>query len=294
MPIRRFIATARLSVAVAVLVSICMQASGDEPVAGSRLSLRTPRHGGIYVVAHRGAHNGIPENSLAAYRKAIELGVDFVEIDIRATKDGKLVSVHNSTIDAYVEGESGRVEDLTFRELRALDIGSRFGAQWKGTKIPTLDEILELCKGKCGIYMDLKVPELVFDVAQVVREHQMEHDVLWYGPIQYADALQKLKQRYPDAILMPDPITETGIPLLVYRLQPKVIAATWDDYSQSFVNKCHAAGAIVIVDESDPDCWEDAIAWGSDGIQTDHPAKLIDLLRAHKSSETDAEKEQSF
>ncbi|PXX29210.1 glycerophosphodiester phosphodiesterase family protein [Arenibacter sp. ARW7G5Y1] len=64
--------------------------------------LPKPKNGNTYFTAHRGSHNGIPENSLAAYQKAIELGCDFVEIDIRTTKNGKLVSVHNATIDAYV------------------------------------------------------------------------------------------------------------------------------------------------------------------------------------------------
>jgi glycerophosphoryl diester phosphodiesterase len=68
------------------------------------------RHGGVYVVAHRGAHNGIPENTLAAYEAAIEMGVDFVEVDLRTTKDGYIVSIHNKQIDSYVtDGRRGLV-----------------------------------------------------------------------------------------------------------------------------------------------------------------------------------------
>src|SRR5262245_18834783 len=85
------------------------------------IGLRPPRHGGVYVVAHRGAHQGIPENSLAVYQRAIELGVDFVEIDIRMTKDGVPVSRHNDSVDAYVKGAKGRVEDMMFDDLRELD-----------------------------------------------------------------------------------------------------------------------------------------------------------------------------
>jgi glycerophosphoryl diester phosphodiesterase len=242
------------------------------------LSLRAPKHGGVYVVAHRGAHNGIPENSLAAYEKAIALGMDFVEIDIRATKDGELVSIHNSTIDAYVEGASGKVRDFTLKELRAFDIGSRVGPQWKGTQVPTLDEILTLCKGKCGIYMDLKEPAIIDQVAEEIQEHGMEDDVIWYAPIHFMKVLKGFKERFPNAILMPDPIQEKGIPKLVEGLHTQMMSASWRNYSKSFVDACHAAGAIVIVDESDQSCWEDALAWGSDGIQTDHPAELIEFL----------------
>ncbi len=76
-----------------------------------------PKQGGMYVIAHRGAHQGIPENTLAAYRKAIELGCDFVEIDVRTTKDGALVSVHNATMEAYTGGAELAVRDLTLAEL---------------------------------------------------------------------------------------------------------------------------------------------------------------------------------
>ena len=106
---------------------------------GEDLPLRAPKHGGVYVVAHRGAHEGIPENTLAAYQKAIDLGVDFVEIDVRTTKDGRFVSIHNSTVDAYGDGATGEVMDFTLAELRALDIGSRVGPEWEGAKVPTFD-----------------------------------------------------------------------------------------------------------------------------------------------------------
>ena len=138
------------------------------------------KHGAVYVVAHRGAHNGIPENSLPAYQKAIELGCDFVEIDVRTTRDSQYVSIHNSTIDNYVGEKTGSVKDLTLAELRALDIGSRVGEKWKGTQIPTFDEILDLCNGKIGIYLDLKDAP-VEPLIEKIRERGMEHDVLWYA-----------------------------------------------------------------------------------------------------------------
>jgi len=238
--------------------------------------LPSPRHGGVYVVAHRGAHRGIPENSLPAYQKAIDLGADFVEIDVRTTKDGRFVSVHNATIDTYVKGASGKVKDMTLAELRGLDIGSRVDPKWQGTRIPTFAEILDLCQGRIGIYLDLKDGK-VSELVQVVKQHDMERNVLWYtGPRN----IEKLKQLCQQCIGMPDPIVERNLPGILQRLRPRVIAATWDHYSKSFVDTCHAAGAIVIVDESDPSCWEDALAWGSDGIQTDHPAELIALLEA--------------
>lgn len=239
--------------------------------------LTPPRHGGVYVVAHRGAHEGIPENTLAAYQKAIDLGCDFVEIDLRRTKDGKYVSIHNATVDAYTADAKGPVKDLTLEAIRALDVGRRVGPEWKDTRIPTFDEILDLCQGKIGIYLDFKEGDLD-EVAGIIKARGMEREVLWY--IGAGPAL-RLKEICPACIPMPDPQLEMMLPALLEQTKPRVVAATWKNFSKSFVEKCHAAGAIVIVDESDPGCWAEALEWGTDGIQTDHPADLVKFLEEH-------------
>ena len=243
--------------------------------------LPPPRHGGVYVVAHRGAHNGIPENTLAAYRRAIELGADFVEIDVRTTKDGRLVSVHNATVDAYVnDSTTGPVAGMTLEELRALDIGSRVGPEWAEERIPTLEEILELCKDRIGIYLDLKHGD-VHQILKLVRQYGMERHVLWYvGPRPF----EQVREACPECLPMPDPGPEALLPRMLERLQPQVVAAVWKHFSPSFVERCHAAGALVIVDESGASCWEDALARGADGIQTDDPEALIGFLREREKS----------
>jgi glycerophosphoryl diester phosphodiesterase len=237
--------------------------------------LPAPRHGGVYVVAHRGAHNGIPENTLAAYEAAIEMGVDFVEIDLRTTQDGRIVSVHNKEIDSYVtNGRQGLVSEMTLEQLKQLDIGSRIGPQWSSERIPTFEEILDLCKGRVGIYLDLKDAS-VDKVVSIVNKWDMARQVLWYADF---GELERVAELCPECILMPDPGPEGNLPKVIDRFEPSVIAAVWRHYSQSFAAKCHQAGAIVIVDESGPACWQDALAWNTDGIQSDRPAQLIALL----------------
>ena len=242
-------------------------------------ALSPPKHGDVYVVAHRGAHIGIPENTLAAYEAAIAMGVDFVEIDLRTTRDGHIVSIHNKDIDSYVtNGEQGLVSEMTLEQLKQLDIGSRISPHWSNERIPAFEDIIELCKGRVGIYLDLKdasVDKLVY----VVKKWDMAGQVLWYADF---DELERVAKLCPECILMPDPGPEKNLPKVIERFQPSVIAAVWRYYSRSFVTKCHQAHAIVIVDESTPTCWEDALEWDSDGIQTDHPAQLIALLKLRK------------
>ena len=241
--------------------------------------LPAPRHGGVYVVAHRGAHIGIPENTLAAYEAAIEMGVDFVEVDLRTTQDGRIVSIHNKEIDSYMtNGRHGLVSEMTLEQLKQLDIGSRIAPEWSGERIPTFEEILELCKGRVGIYLDLKDAS-VDKVVSIVKEWDMARQVLWYADF---DELQRVAELCPECILMPDPGPEENLPEVIERFEPSVIAAVWRHYSKSFAAKCHRAGAIVIVDESGPACWQDALAWNTDGIQSDQPARLISLLDRRK------------
>lgn len=274
----------KLTLCLLMLTRFCFLFSvpAEEPQTDSlpeskfqKRGLKHPKQGGVYVVAHRGAHQGIPENSLAAYRKAIELGADFVEIDLRTTSDGQFVSIHNSTVDAYVKGKTGQVKQMTLAELKALDIGERVGPEWKGTRIPTFEEILKLCKGKTGIYLDLKDGD-VEELVKIIKQHGMEREILWYA---WPQNLNRLNQVCPHCIAMPDPILEINLPNTIKQFHPTVIASTWKRYSRKFVETCHQAGAIVIVDESDPGCWKEALQWGSDGIQTDHPAKLIEYLK---------------
>jgi glycerophosphoryl diester phosphodiesterase len=257
-----------------IYIEECLDLIQSSPKAMKRI----PKHGGIYVVAHRGAHAGIPENTLPAYQKAIDIGVDYVEVDVRTSKDGKFVSIHNSTVDAYVSGVTGKVKDFTLAELRALDIGSRIGSQWKDTRIPTLEEILQLCKGKCGIYLDLKDAS-IDQLIEVIKKHDMEHDVIWC--LSDSKEIEEVASLCSECYPMPDPDPDdlAGFQAILKRINPSVVAPVWSDFSKELVDISHAAGALVIVDEKDRSSWKQALEWDADGIQTDHPEELIRYLK---------------
>lgn len=247
-------------------------------------ALPAPKNGNVYVIAHRGAHNGIPENSIAAYQKAIDLGCDFIEIDVRTTKDNKFVSVHNSTIDAYVIGSTGKVRDLTLDELLALDIGKKIGDKWKNTRIPTFEEILKLCQGKIGIYLDLKDadPE---PLIELIQKYNMEEDIVWYLSAAAHKTLMEIKVNCPKCLIMPDPGQEQNIERVAVGYQPKVIATDMGELSRSFVKKAHQKNMMVFVDDSEDDLeklkaeWAKIVGWKTDAIQTDEPEALIRYLR---------------
>ena len=242
-----------------------------------------PKHGNTYVIAHRGAHIGIPENSLPAIQKAIDLGCDFVEIDTRATKDGRIVSVHNSTVDNYVVGTKGKVSDFTLEEIKKLDIGEKTGPDWKNTRIPGIEDILQLCRGQIGIYLDLKEP-LVPELLRIIQKYDMEREIVWYIPSSHMDLILELKRLCYKCIAMPDPGAEKNIPEVEKQVRPRVIASDMGQLTESFVKTAHLHQAKVFVDDKKgtPEEWEQIIKWGTDGIQTDNPQGLIEFIKNKK------------
>lgn len=109
-------------------------------------------------IAHRGAAALAPENTFAAFDKAIELGVDYIELDIQMSKDNKIIVMHDLTVDRTTNG-NGYVRDLTLLQLRKLDAGSWFGNEFKNNKIPTLEEVLLKYNDQVLFIIDIKYPE---------------------------------------------------------------------------------------------------------------------------------------
>jgi glycerophosphoryl diester phosphodiesterase len=95
------------------------------------------------IQAHRGASGAAPENTLAAFRAAIRLGADGMEMDLQLTRDGAVVVIHDDTLDRTTD-RRGRVTDLTLAEIKAADAGVKFGARFRGERVPTLDEVIAL------------------------------------------------------------------------------------------------------------------------------------------------------
>ncbi|MBQ7334970.1 MAG: glycerophosphodiester phosphodiesterase [Clostridia bacterium] len=112
----------------------------------------------IYVAAHRGWCAKYPENTMEAFRAAIELGVDQIETDVRITKDGELVLIHDATLERTTNG-TGKVIDKTLAELKELDAGSHKGEEFKSCRIPTFTEFMELVKDHPTMTLDLELKE---------------------------------------------------------------------------------------------------------------------------------------
>lgn len=232
----------------------------------------------VIVIAHRGAHHEAPENSLAAIRKAAELGCDYVELDVRTTRDNQLVLMHDGTVDRTTNGE-GRVADKTLAEIRELS----FGTDWPSERVPTFDEALEACQGKLKVYIDHKDASPA-DVLVAVEKHKMLKEVVVYGSV---EELREYKSLNPAVWIMPPhPGSAEEIDKLVTDLKPETLDGNILEWTVEQTKAAHEAGAQVWVDN--PVIFDTeagvlrAIELEVDAIQTDNPARLIELLRSHK------------
>ena len=155
----------------------------------------------MLVIAHRGASGHAPENTMAAFRKAVAMGATFIETDLQLSRDAHFVAVHDNTVNRTTNG-SGTVHDLTLAELRQLDAGSWFGSEFAGERIPTLEEILQFSKKNDVVfYLEMKpsgswggehaviaalresgeIPRTVvisFDASLVLNVHKIEPTVM--------------------------------------------------------------------------------------------------------------------
>ena len=154
--------------------------------------LHMPKNG---VCAHRGASDSHPENTISAFREAIRLGVQMIELDVTLSKDGKLVIIHDYTVDRTTNG-SGRVKELTLADLKKLDAGSWKGSRFKGELIPTLKEVLEIMPYNIWLNIHLKGDGELAEKAThlIVSENRLHQSFLACG-ISAAKAAKKIDQR---------------------------------------------------------------------------------------------------
>jgi glycerophosphoryl diester phosphodiesterase len=162
------------------------------------------------IFAHRGASKVAPENTLPAFEQAIGLGADGVELDVQYTSDGKLICIHNMTLEKTTNG-SGRVVSHTLDQIRKLDAGAWFSPQFAGTRVPVLEEVLDLLKGKLLINIELKVLDtrqngLGADVVKAVRARDMVDQIVLssFNPFALRAALLAGREFQGGLLLAPD------------------------------------------------------------------------------------------
>jgi glycerophosphoryl diester phosphodiesterase len=259
--------------AVMAVVALAVIATGAAYALVNQLQL----DGETAVMAHRGASAAAPENTLAAVRGAIESGADWVEIDVQETADGEIVVVHDSDLKK-IGGSPLVVGRSTLAELRTVDIGSWFDPRFSDQRIPTLREVLTLCRDRIGVNIELKYygteRRLEEGVAEIVDELGMADQVI-------AMSLSLPGIRKMSAVR---PGWKTGLLSSVAvgnlaALDVDFLALNGRAANRRTVRQLHDQGKEVFVwTVNDPISVAVMASRGVDGIITDEPAMAVELL----------------
>jgi glycerophosphoryl diester phosphodiesterase len=204
---------------------------------------RAPRP---WIIAHRGASEEEPENTLRAFRRAIELGADMVELDLHQSRDGHLVVIHDGRVDATTDGH-GEVAALTLAELRRLDAG-------RGERIPTFEEVLELAPDGCGLYVELKGAGTAGPAVEAIRRHGLAAAVI-VGSFQralVAEAQARAAEIPTSLLVRPGEADPVGAAVAagaayVHLCWERRSENPADDVTPALLRECRAAGRGVIL-----------------------------------------------
>lgn len=237
----------------------------------------------VTITAHRGNSIEAPENTKSAISYALKTGADYAEIDVQETKDGKIVVIHDSNLKRLT-GYNVNLWDLDYNELEKYEVGSWFSEEFKGEKIPTLEEIIKEVKGKMKINIEIKThgheKMLVENVVSIIEKEDFI-DQCVVTSLDY-DCLKKVK-----AI---NPSIKTGY--IMYMVLGDIAKLNVDFYSleatnvnKKLVNKAHLIGREVHVwTVNDEEKMKEFIDMGVDSIITDYPETLKNILENRKKN----------
>ena len=236
-------------------------------------------------IAHRGASGtGLaPENTIAAFEKAIEIGVDVVEIDVHLTADNQVVVIHDRAVDRTTDG-SGPVDTMTLSEIRELSAGSWFGSEFASERIPTLEEVLELVGSRALLLIEAKTEEAADKAVAIIRAKRAQSRVVmqsFLGPA--VRTVNRLDNRIPTAFLMTGGEAvlrrKTGVVKRVLKLGANALALKYTAATPDLVNMflSRAMGIWVWTVDEEEDMRE-MIEMGVGGIITNYPDRLNKVI----------------
>ncbi len=236
----------------------------------------------VIVIAHRGDHTKAPENTLAAYQNAINDGADFVEIDLRQTRDSVLVIMHNDNINKMT-GFDAEVRDLLFDTLRIKKLRDPFYTEYGLFDIPTFKEVLQLCKGKINIYLDFKEADVAETFKEIFDAGMQNHIVVYINEPHQYNEWKTIAPMMPLIISLPDEIkSPVALQDLLNTLNVDILDGEAINYTAAMVATATEKQVPIWVDVQadieDETAWSTAITLGITGLQTNHPKQLIDWL----------------
>ena len=230
----------------------------------------------IAIIAHRGFSKKYPENTMLAFRKAIEAKADYIELDVHFSADKELVFIHNRTT-GHVGNKNLTVKKTNLDVLKSLDVG-------EGEKILTLQEVFDLCKEKIGINIEIKAKGMAESIVNLVEKNGMIDDIIISSFIHREVAqAKKLKPEINCAtlcLLGGKLSIKKALKINVDSINPLFIMVT-----EKLCTNAHDSGLLVNAwTPNKPKVWENLIENGVDSIITDDPEGLYNFLTSKYSN----------
>ena len=242
-----------------------------------------------WVIAHRGASGHTPENTLAAFERAVQLGAGFIETDLHLTRDAQFVAIHDATLERTTNGR-GAVRDFTLAELRRLDAGMWFDREYMGQRIPTLDEVLEFArKNDVIFYLEVKYDAAWGMHHSLVAALQKAENAARTIVISFDQATLAALRRVDASVMMglladepgPDYVKD-ALELGARQMCPQVSLLTPD-----LVQRAHGADLQVATwTVNDAEAMRRVIDAGVDGIMTNFPDRLGAVIEDMRDPES--------
>jgi len=240
----------------------------------------------IVCIAHRGASgNGhCPENTLAAFDKAIKIGADCVECDVHSTKDGRIVIMHDNTLNRTTD-KKGAIIDMSLDEIKKADAGSWFAKEFANERVPTLREFLDLIKRKAIAVIEIKPDNITDKVIKDIEDADAAGDVLLqsFYPAAVKASLE-ISPRIPRALLIGGGIPvirNSGILELLYKateVGASTLNLSHNLITPALVKESHKRGVNVWAWTVDDETrMKELIEMNVDGITSNYPDKLLNV-----------------
>lgn len=229
----------------------------------------------MFKIGHRGACAYEPENTISSFRKALELGANMVELDVRLSKDGVIMVSHDSNISKYTNG-SGFIENMLFRDIQKYDIKDK-----SGEKIPTLKEVLDDLQGRGGVYIEIKGDYLEDKLVYLLKEINFVEQII-IGSFDFKK-IKKIKQINPllkTSLLVGTPYTDFVKQVL--EIEANYVHLCWRNYEnphmlvqQKLVEELRKKKlGIIVWNEERPDIITELQKKDLDGICSNKPEML--------------------
>jgi glycerophosphoryl diester phosphodiesterase len=247
------------------------------------------------AIGHRGHSIEMPENTLEAYRRAIELGVDMIECDVNMTRDGVLVMIHDHTLNRTTDG-SGRVRDFTWDEIQRLDAGGKFRPEFAGLRVPSTEATLNLFR-EAGIYgcFELKGgdAETAKEIGSALADLFVKADALErnFMSSYYHEGLAVAQAKLPDLLLAPERLPDDAPPNMpealrqVKALRAPVLQYQYTVITPEVVRELHehdvAVWSWTVNDEASVQLSLDC---GADALMGDDAKLIVKAVKRHVDS----------